>query len=72
MEILKINVGDILELKKPHPCGSTMMKVLRAGSDIRIKCVICGRDVTVPRIKLEKSIKRVIPADQILTRSDDK
>ena len=47
---IKISAQDILEMKKPHPCGSTMMKVLRAGSDIRIKCVICGRDVTVPRI----------------------
>ena len=64
--IIKISAQDILEMKKPHPCGSTMMKVLRVGSDIRIKCVICGRDVTVPRIKLEKSIKRVIPADQVL------
>ena len=64
--IIRISAQDILEMKKPHPCGSTMMKVLRTGSDIRIKCVICGRDVTVPRIKLEKSIKRVIPADQTL------
>ena len=64
--IIRISTLDILEMKKPHPCGSTMMKVLRTGSDIRIKCVICGRDVTVPRIKLEKSIKRVIPADQTL------
>ena len=64
--IIRISAQDILEMKKTHPCGSTMMKVLRTGSDIRIKCVICGRDVTVPRIKLEKSIKRVIPADQTL------
>ena len=64
--IIRISAQDILEMKKAHPCGSTMMKVLRTGSDIRIKCVICGRDVTVPRIKLEKSIKRVIPADQTL------
>ena len=60
--IVKFNVHDTLEMKKPHPCGSNKMYVLRVGSDIRIKCVQCGRDVTVPRIKLEKNIKHVIPA----------
>ncbi len=61
-EILKILVGDILEMKKPHACSpkSKNFKVLRVGSDIRIVCENCGRDLTLPRIKLEKSIKRII------------
>jgi hypothetical protein len=59
-KIIKISLGDTLEMKKPHPCGSNLMKVLRVGSDIRIKCEGCSRDVTVARIKLEKNIKRVI------------
>lgn len=62
--IIKMQVGDILELKKPHPCGSHTFRVLRIGSDIRIVCTYCGRDVTVPRIKLEKSIKHVIPQEE--------
>ncbi len=62
-KIIKISLGDILEMKKPHPCGANRMKVLRVGSDIRIKCEKCERDVTVARIKLEKNIKRVISAD---------
>jgi len=44
-------------MKKPHPCGEHEFEVLRVGSDIKIKCVSCGREVTVPRVKLEKNIK---------------
>lgn len=61
MEIIKIEVGDILLMKKPHPCGEHKFRVLRTGSDIRIICCGCGRDVTVPRVKLEKNIKKVNP-----------
>lgn len=59
-EIIKISVGDVLELKKPHPCGGRLFDVMRIGSDIRIICKSCGRDVTVPRMKLEKNIKKII------------
>ena len=54
-----LHVGDVLELKKAHPCGSKRFSVLRIGSDIRIVCSGCGRDLTVPRVKLEKSIKKI-------------
>jgi len=60
MEIIKISVGDLLELKKPHPCGCKTFKALRVGSDVRIVCQGCGRDMTLDRIKLEKAIKKVI------------
>ncbi len=60
MQILKISVGDVLELKKPHPCGNKLFKVLRVGSDVRIVCQSCGRDMTLDRIKLEKTIKQII------------
>ena len=64
-QILHFSVGDILEMKKPHPCAkdSTHFRVMRVGSDVRIVCINCGRDLTVPRIKLEKSIKRILAAD---------
>ncbi len=64
MEIKKFAVGDILEMKKEHPCGSRQMKVLRVGSDIRILCMGCGRDVTVAREKLEKNIRKIIVSDK--------
>jgi Uncharacterized protein conserved in bacteria len=60
MNIIRFNVGDILQMKKPHPCGSCDFKVLRVGSDVRVVCAGCGRDMTLPRIKLEKGIKKVI------------
>lgn len=60
MQILKINVGDVLELKKPHPCGEKKFKVVRVGSDVRIICEGCGRDMTLDRIKLEKAVKQIV------------
>lgn len=59
MKIVKFGVGDTLTMKKAHPCGSVSFTVLRAGSDVRIVCIGCGRDVTVPRVKLEKNIRKV-------------
>ena len=60
MDIIKFSVGDVVELKKPHPCGGNTFRVARAGSDVRIICKKCERDVTVERLKLEKNIKQVI------------
>ena len=59
MNIPKLSVGDVLELKKNHPCGSKCFTVARIGSDIRIICTGCGRDMAVPREKLEKAIKKI-------------
>ncbi len=54
---LKISVGDRLQLRKKHPCGSDAWEVLRTGADIRIKCCGCGRVVLLPRPKLERRIR---------------
>lgn len=59
MGIVKFEVDDILTLKKKHPCGSFDFKVARGGSDVRIVCVGCGRDLTMPRITLEKAIRAI-------------
>ncbi len=60
MPILDIRAGDRLELKKKHPCGSVMFTVVRSGSDVRIVCDGCGRDMTLSREKTEKAVKRLI------------
>ena len=57
---MDIRVGDILIMKKNHPCGSNQFKILRVGSDVRVVCLGCSRDMTVDRIKFEKSIKKFI------------
>lgn len=59
-----INVGSILEMKKPHPCGSRSFKVLRVGSDIKVTCTGCSRTMTIERIKLEKMIKKITLAEE--------
>ena len=56
---LQINVGDVLEMKKQHPCGSKHFKVLRVGADIKISCLGCERTVTLDRLKIEKMIKKI-------------
>ena len=57
---MDIKIGDILEMKKPHPCGCKNFLVLRIGMDFKIKCENCGREVMVPRNKIEKNIKKII------------
>ena len=56
---MDIRVGDIIEMKKTHPCGSKQFNVLRIGADFKIKCVGCGHEVMVTRQKCEKNIKKV-------------
>ncbi|MBO7335153.1 MAG: DUF951 domain-containing protein [Lachnospiraceae bacterium] len=57
---MDINVGDILVMKKEHPCGSKEWEVLRTGADIRIKCTGCGHQVMSPRKNVEKNIKSIL------------
>ena len=57
---MDIQVGDILEMKKQHPCGNNRFLVMRAGMDFKIKCEKCGHLVMVPRLKVEKSIRKMI------------
>ncbi|MGN0458414.1 MAG: DUF951 domain-containing protein [Eubacterium sp.] len=56
---MNINIGDIIIMKKPHPCGSKEFEVLRTGIDYKLKCVGCGHEVMIPRIKAQKNIKSV-------------
>lgn len=57
---MEIQIGDILKLKKPHPCGSKEWEVLRVGADFRLKCVGCGHQIMTPRRQIEKNIREII------------
>lgn len=57
---MDVRVGDTLELKKTHPCGSRRWLVLRVGMDFRLRCEGCGHELMIPRSKAEKSIKKRI------------
>ena len=56
---MDIKVGDILQLKKQHPCGSKEWEVLRVGADFRLKCIGCGHQIMIPRRQAEKNVKNV-------------
>ena len=56
---MDIQIGDVLTVKKPHPCGSKEFEVLRVGADFKIRCLGCGHLVTVARSKIEKNIRSV-------------
>lgn len=60
MEFLKFKLYDIVELKKPHPCGNKQFKIMRVGSEIRLICQGCGRDMVMDRLKLEKATKKIL------------
>ena len=57
---MDVQIGDILEMRKNHPCGGNLFLVLRSGMDFRIRCVKCGREVMVARSKIEKNIKKIV------------
>ncbi len=61
---MDIRVGDVLEMKKTHPCGGKQFDVLRVGMDFKIKCQKCRHEVMVPRLKVEKNIKKVIRVEE--------
>ena len=56
-EKLDYEVGDVVKLKKPHPCGSSEWEILRVGADFRLKCVGCGHQIMVARKLVEKNTR---------------
>ena len=60
MPILPLHPEDRIQLKKPHPCGGKIFRIVRVGSQVRVICESCGRDMTLDRVKLEKAIKQIL------------
>jgi len=58
------DLGNIVEMKKQHPCGSYNFEVIRLGADIKIKCTGCGRIVMIPRTKFLKGAKKIIKSEE--------
>ena len=57
---MDVQLGDILIMKKPHPCGEKRWKVLRTGMDFRLRCMGCGHEVLIARSRAEKNIREII------------
>lgn len=56
---MEFEVGQLVEMKKPHPCGENRWEILRVGMDFRLRCMGCGRQVMVPRKVVEKKAKKI-------------
>ena len=63
-KVMDIAVGDTILTRKKHPCGASSFEVLRVGMDFKIRCTGCGREVMLPRAKIEKNIKKVVKPGQ--------
>lgn len=62
--ILKYSVGDIVSLKKGHPCGENRWEILRTGADIKIKCLGCERQIWLTRIEFNKRVRKILIDDK--------
>ena len=60
MSVLPLHPEDRIQMKKPHPCGGKIFRIVRVGSEVRVICESCGRDMTLDRVKLEKAIKQIL------------
>lgn len=65
---MDIHVGDLLLMKKPHPCGECKFTVGRVGMDFRIRCIGCGHEIMLSRAQAEKNIKKVVRDGEELNR----
>jgi hypothetical protein len=58
---MDIQIGDVVQMRKTHPCGSDRWQVYRMGADVGIRCLGCQRRVMMPRSKFERGVKRIVP-----------
>ena len=57
---MEYKIGDIVQTKKAHPCGTNKWEIIRVGTDIKIKCLECSRTIMLPRVEFNKKLKKVI------------
>ena len=67
MQILEYEVGDIVTLKKGHPCGENKWEIKRTGADIKLKCLGCERQVWLTRIEFEKRVRKIKEDDKFVS-----
>ena len=68
---MDFQVGDMIKMKKAHPCGTNQWEITRVGMDFRLKCKGCGHQVMLPRKQVEKSFRGKYPADQMNMNKDE-
>ena len=62
---VEINLGDVVRLRKPHPCGSYEWEVVRVGADVGLVCQTCGRKVMLPRGTFNKRLKKIVKRKEV-------
>lgn len=65
--MLNYELGDIVTLKKGHPCGENQWEILRTGVDIKLKCLGCERQIMIPRIDFEKRVRKIKVDDKFIS-----
>lgn len=60
MDIREFAVGDIVKMKKEHPCGANEWEIIRTGVDFVLKCTKCNRQVMIPRVKFERAVRAIL------------
>lgn len=60
---MEFSVGQIIKMKKPHPCGENRWEILRTGMDFRLKCLGCGHQIMIPRKTVEKGFRGIVSHD---------
>lgn len=58
--VLPYNLGDTVQLKKPHACGSNNWVIIRVGMDIRVKCAQCEHSVLIPRVRFDRLVRKIL------------
>jgi len=70
-EKVRYELGDIVKMKKPHPCGTNAWEIVRTGMDFRLKCTGCGHYVLIPRTKFERAVRgKILPTEPPSQRGD--
>ncbi|WP_459129417.1 DUF951 domain-containing protein [Guggenheimella bovis] len=56
---MKLEIGDIILVKKPHPCGGNSFEIVRKGADMKMRCLTCEKELWITREKLERKIRKI-------------
>ena len=61
---MKYELGNVVIMKKAHPCGENLWEIIRSGVDIKLKCVKCGRTIMMDRLEFERKLKKVVENEE--------
>lgn len=70
MEKKQYALGDIVMMKKQHPCGTNAWEIIRMGADIKIRCTGCGHIVMLPRQKFERMLKKILRVAESIEKAE--